>query len=81
MSRPFFTSELFGFLSELKRNNSRDWFQDNKGRYEKHVKDPALRFIADFQKPLKKISPHFRADPRPVGGSNSSESGIALGSS
>ena len=33
------------------------------------VRDPAIRFIADFAPLLKKISPNFRADPRPVGGS------------
>ena len=65
----YFTPALFTFLKELAANNNRDWFNDNKGRYEGHVKDPALRFIADFAPRLKKISPHFRADPRANGGS------------
>ena len=34
------------FLSELALNNNRDWFNDNKKRFEKHqemiLKDPAL---------------------------------------
>jgi uncharacterized protein (TIGR02453 family) len=60
---------LFRFFRELKRNNDRDWFRENKSRYENDVKDPCLQFIADFAAPLRKISPHFRADPRPVGGS------------
>ncbi|MGI9591727.1 MAG: DUF2461 domain-containing protein, partial [Myxococcota bacterium] len=33
------------------------------------VREPALRFIAEFAKPLRRISPHLVADPRPVGGS------------
>jgi uncharacterized protein (DUF2461 family) len=31
--------------------------------------EPALDFIADFAPRLERISPHFRADPRPTGGS------------
>jgi uncharacterized protein (TIGR02453 family) len=65
----YFTPELFRFLSELKKHNDRDWFQENKERYEGQVRDPFLRFVADLAPRLKKISPHFVADPRPVGGS------------
>ena len=64
-----FSSHLFRFLRDLRQNNNRQWFQDNKRRYEDEVKDPALSFISDFGPRLRKISPHYRADPRPVGGS------------
>jgi uncharacterized protein (TIGR02453 family) len=66
---PPFSPALFTFLRELRKNNDRGWFQDQKARYETVVKGPALHFIAAFQKPLAKISPHLVADPRPVGGS------------
>ena len=65
----YFSPELFKFLSELKRHNSRDWFQTNKWRYEQFVRDPFLRFIEDFGPRLHAISPHFMADPKPSGGS------------
>ncbi len=65
----YFNPALFKFLRELRENNNRDWFKANKTRYEESVKDPALRFISDFGSHLAKISPHFNADPRPVGGS------------
>lgn len=64
-----FTPELFRFLRQLARNNRREWFQANKARYLEHVRDPMLRFIADFGPRLARISPHFVADPAPVGGS------------
>lgn len=64
-----FDSELFSFLRDLHQNNDREWFQANKDRYEEHVKHPALQFISDFGPRLRKISPNFTADPRPVGGS------------
>ena len=65
----YFASAMFRFLRDLAENNNRPWFQKNKHRYENDVKDPALQFIADCAPYLEKISPHFRADPRPVGGS------------
>jgi uncharacterized protein (TIGR02453 family) len=64
-----FQPALFKFLRDLKRNNTREWFQANKERYERDVKVPLLHFISDFGPQLNKISPHFLADPRPVGGS------------
>ncbi|MCB9463923.1 MAG: DUF2461 domain-containing protein [Candidatus Eisenbacteria bacterium] len=64
-----FSKELFRFLEDLKKNNSREWFQSNKDRYEEEVKMPLLGFIGEFAGPLGKISSHFVADPRPVGGS------------
>jgi uncharacterized protein (TIGR02453 family) len=65
----YFDPGLFKFLRQLKKNNNREWFQKNKARYEEDVRDPLLRFIADFARPLHKISAHFTADPRPMGGS------------
>lgn len=65
----FFTPALFAFLRELKSDNSREWFQANKARYEADVKAPMLRFIGAFAEPLEGLNRHFLADPRPVGGS------------
>jgi uncharacterized protein (TIGR02453 family) len=65
----YFDTRTFRFLRELARHNERAWFHANKGRYEETVRDPFLRLIGDLAEPLAKVSPHFRADPRPVGGS------------
>ena len=62
-------SALFDFLRELKTNNERPWFEENKARYWAEVRDPMLDFIQAFAEPLAEISPHFRADPRANGGS------------
>ena len=69
MAQPHFTPEFFGFLAQLKRNNSREWFQAHKERYRREVQEPLLSFISDFTDPLASISPRFVADPRPSGGS------------
>jgi uncharacterized protein (TIGR02453 family) len=69
MPGPHFGPALFDFLSELEENNTRDWFQANKPRYERDVKGAALAFIRDFEAPLHAVSPHFQAIPKAVGGS------------
>jgi len=64
-----FTPETIGFLNELKKNNNREWFKENKPRYEELVLDVALRFIQSMQDPLEKIAPHFTVIPKRMGGS------------
>jgi uncharacterized protein (TIGR02453 family) len=66
---PSFDQGLFGFLIDLKANNDREWFAANKDRYERELLEPALAFVEDFAPHLEKISPHFRADATPSGGS------------
>jgi uncharacterized protein (TIGR02453 family) len=65
----YFDAAAFRFLRDLARNNNREWFNARKAQYEHNVRDPFLRLIGDLAAPLAKISPHFRADPRPSGGS------------
>lgn len=69
MERIYFSRETFGFLDRLRANNTRDWFNAHKADYERHVREPMLALIADLQAPIAQISPHFRADPRKMGGS------------
>ena len=65
----YFTPEFFGFFRDLTKNNNRDWFKANKGRYEETVQEPAVRFIRDAAVRLRKLSPYLVGDARPFGGS------------
>lgn len=65
----YFSDKTFKFLRALGRNNNRDWFTAHKADYEAHLRQPFLRLITDLQPDLAAISPHYRADPRPMGGS------------
>ncbi|MCC2658328.1 MAG: hypothetical protein K0Q76_3436 [Panacagrimonas sp.] len=66
---PYFSDETFKFLRQLARNNNRDWFLQNKARYEACVRGPALRLITDLADPFKDISAQLTAVAKPVGGS------------
>jgi uncharacterized protein (TIGR02453 family) len=65
----YFTDKSFTFLRGLARNNNREWFLKHKPDYEAHVRGPFQKLLTDLQPDLAAISPQFRADPRPVGGS------------
>ncbi|HZV55497.1 MAG TPA: DUF2461 domain-containing protein [Rhodocyclaceae bacterium] len=64
-----FSKATLNFLDELEANNERAWFEANKARYEALVREPALEFIAAMAPSLAKVAPHFRAEPRKMGGS------------
>jgi uncharacterized protein (TIGR02453 family) len=46
---------LLDFLLDLSKNNNRDWFQENKARYERDVKKPWADFTQDV---LAGLSPY-----------------------
>ncbi|MEM7466230.1 MAG: DUF2461 domain-containing protein [Pseudomonadota bacterium] len=64
-----FPKACLPFLRKLARNNNREWFNENKHLYEQNIREPALAFIEAMGPELEKISPHFRAIPKKVGGS------------
>ena len=64
-----FPKQSLGFLTQLKANNNREWFQEHKADYETQVREPSLVFIEAMSDGLAGISPRFRAIPKKVGGS------------
>lgn len=67
-TQSYITPQLFDFFRELQANNTREWFEAHKQRYEKQVREPLLQFVVDFGVRLPEISPHFVADARKSGG-------------
>ncbi|MEM7105183.1 MAG: DUF2461 domain-containing protein [Bacteroidota bacterium] len=43
----YFTNDFLNFFKELSANNNREWFKENKKRYEAAVKEPFHKFIVD----------------------------------
>ncbi len=64
-----FKPSFFRFFREIKKNNKREWFLENKPRYQKEVVTPMLAFIVAMQSPLAKIAPQYRAIAKQIGGS------------
>lgn len=61
--------DYFRFFKELRENNNREWFNDNKPRFRDSVQEPLAAFVEAMAPKLKKISKHCVADPRLNGGS------------
>lgn len=65
----YFSDKTFKFLRGLARHNDREWFASHKPEYEANLRQPFLRLLTDLQPALAGLSPHFRTDPKGVGGS------------
>lgn len=44
----YFTSDFLAFFKELASNNHKDWFDENRSRYEREVKEPFKEFVGDL---------------------------------
>ncbi len=66
---PRIPPELYAFLRDLKKNNDRAWFEQNRDRFERHVREPLLAFTESVQEPLAGISPSILAIAKKQGGS------------
>ena len=51
-----FSSDALDFFAELKVNNSKEWFADNKSRYEGSVHQPSKIFAEHLQPVLEELS-------------------------
>ena len=59
-----FPKEGIKFLSQLKRNNNRQWFQAHKSEYETLVKLPMQSLIAALRGEFAKFAPEIDVDPK-----------------
>src|SRR5471030_731564 len=57
-------SATLEFLKDLAKNNNREWFANNKTRFEK-AKDNVIDFAAEIIKELKAIDPALSTDIEP----------------
>jgi uncharacterized protein (TIGR02453 family) len=52
------------FLRQLRRHNTREWFESNRERYHRLVRDPLRAFIEEFDVLLATELPEVMGDPR-----------------
>ncbi len=63
MKREFngFERETFTFLNDLRQNNNRDWFLENRERYEAQFLYPALDFVNAMEDVAAALTPPHKA--------------------
>jgi uncharacterized protein (TIGR02453 family) len=54
----YFTPDYLQFFKDLAANNNRDWFHENKSRYESSVKKPFELFVQDL---IKTVQTHDKS--------------------
>lgn len=59
-----FTKDTFAFLTDLAANNSKDWFDANRDRYEAHWRAPALAFIDQVADGMGSLDPPHEAEAK-----------------
>ena len=64
---PGFPVETQQFLRDLRENNTREWFAENKGRYEEFVKASAPQWVAAMGERLRAIDAEIVVDLRTNG--------------
>ncbi|QDT06056.1 hypothetical protein K227x_44630 [Rubripirellula lacrimiformis] len=69
MTDPILSAKLFKFLRALRRNNNREWFNENKPRYEQDVRQPAIELVRRLEKPLASAAPMLGVIAKGHGGS------------
>jgi uncharacterized protein (TIGR02453 family) len=58
-----FSREALRFLTDLERNNNRDWFQPRKEEYEGLVRTPMLELVTRVNDLLEKQAPDYVTEP------------------
>ncbi len=59
-----FPKESLEFLSKIRENNTKEWFEANKDEYEKLIKNPSLDFVVDMGEHLQVLVPTIMAKPK-----------------
>lgn len=60
----WFTPGYNSFFKELAANNNKEWFDANKKRYEKDVKQPFEAFVGAVIERVRKVDPQVRIEPK-----------------
>ena len=59
-----FRPAALAFLSQLKRRNTRDWFEANRATYEADLRDPMRALVEELDVGLARLAPEMVGDPR-----------------
>ncbi|HXD73294.1 MAG TPA: DUF2461 domain-containing protein [Vicinamibacterales bacterium] len=66
MTAPRFSKDTLAFLTRLKRNNRREWFNARKDEYERVVRQPMFAIIDRLAVDMRRIAPELLVGPKCV---------------
>ena len=59
-----FPVEFVSFFENLKKNNTKEWFEKNRKDYENFILHPSREFVVAMGKKLRRIAPEINAIPQ-----------------
>ena len=59
-----FPKDSISFLQEIRENNTKEWFETNRDRYETLIKEPSAAFVVEMGEHLQALVPTIRAKPK-----------------
>ena len=59
-----FSKEALDFLNEIKHNNTKEWFEANRDRYEHLILTPSRGFVQEMGEHLQALVPTINAIPK-----------------
>ena len=59
-----FTPASMRFLTSLKRNNTREWFQAHREAYERDVREPLAALVEEMDVRFAHLAPEIVGDPK-----------------
>ncbi len=60
----FFSKESLAFLSDIRENNNKVWFEENRYRYDDYILTPSRAFVVEFGEHLQALVPQIKAIPK-----------------
>jgi len=60
----YFSNDFVRFFKELEKNNHKEWFDENRKRYEKEIKNPFKAFVGDLILAIQKFDPEIMIKPK-----------------
>ena len=60
----FFTKESLKFLADIRENNNKEWFENNRYRYDDFILNPSRAFVEELGEHLQALVPNIKAIPK-----------------
>ncbi len=60
----FFSKKSVDFLQDIRENNNKEWFENNRYRYDEFILNPSRAFVVEFGEHLQALVPNIKAIPK-----------------
>jgi len=59
-----FPKESITFLNDIRKNNTKEWFEAHRSKYEELIKEPSIAYVIEMGEHLQALVPTIKAKPK-----------------